>query len=258
MTDLVSFVFSVGGITLFVLTAVMWLAARPHSRLARRVALTVAIMYALATVYAFSFGLTRILTFGLQPVMSAHVPAGASAIVVMGSGSYTIQNWSDGEYSSTDATAASRALEAYRLFTMMNPAWIVTCGGRVEPDAFAQPTGEAIANLLHQLGVPRERIVTQATARNTHEEALAVAALMPKLQVQHILLVTSDFHMRRSLGAFRAAGIDAIPAVVREPFPPRSLGDWILPSEFALGRTNLLVHEILGIGYYAVRGWYKF
>jgi uncharacterized SAM-binding protein YcdF (DUF218 family) len=258
MTDLVSFVFSVGGITLFVLTAVIWLAARPHSRVARRTALAFAITYALATVYVFSFAVTKILSFGLRPLMSTNVPSDISAIVVMGSGSYTIQNWSDGEYSTTDATAASRALEAYRLFTMVDPAWIVTCGGRVDPDAFALPTGEAIANLLHQLGVPRARIVTQATARNTHEEALAVAAMMPKLQVQRIILVTSDFHMRRSLGAFRAVGIDATPAIVREPFPPRSLGDWILPSEFGLGRTNLLAHEMLGIGYYLARGWYKF
>jgi uncharacterized SAM-binding protein YcdF (DUF218 family) len=258
MTDLVSFVFSVGGITLFVLTAVIWLTARPHSRVARRTALAFAIMYALATVYAFSFAVTRILTFGLRPLMSIDVPASHSAIVVMGSGSYTIQNWGDGEYSTTDATAASRALEAYRLFSVVNPAWILTCGGRVQPDAFAQPTGEAIANLLHQLGVPRSRIVTQATARNTHEEALAVAAMMPKLHVRHIILVTSDFHMRRSLGAFKAVGIDATPAIVREPFPPRSLGDWILPSEFGLGRTNLLAHEVVGIGYYLARGWYKF
>ena len=82
--------------------------------------------------------------------------------------------------------------------------------------------------------------------------------MLPKLNVEHLVLVTSDDHMRRSLGAFRAAGIRAIPAIVREPFPPRSWQEWVVPSDRGLWDASMLAHEILGIGYYAARGWYRF
>jgi uncharacterized SAM-binding protein YcdF (DUF218 family) len=169
-----------------------------------------------------------------------------------------IHDWSDNEYSTADPIAASRVLETVRLYKLLQPAWVISSGGKVHQDDIAPATGLAMSRLLHQLGVPLERIVTQTVSRNTHEESVAVASLLPKLEVDHLIVVTSDFHMRRTLGAFRAAGIHGIPAVVRDPFPPRSYRDWIVPSEAGLLSTNLFMHEALGVAYYAVRGWYAF
>jgi len=115
-----------------------------------------------------------------------------------------------------------------------------------------------MSRLLQQLGVPAERVVTETASRNTREEAVVVASMLPNLKVEHLVIVTSDDHMRRSLGAFRAAGIRAIPAIARAPFPPRSWHEWVVPSDRGLGESSKVAHEILGIGYYAVRGWYRF
>jgi uncharacterized SAM-binding protein YcdF (DUF218 family) len=180
-----------------------------------------------------------------------------TAIVVLGSGSYSIHDWSDNEYSTTDPFAASRVLEAVRLYRLIDPAWVISSGGRVYADDPDSPTGVEMSRLLKRLGVPHERVVTETRSRNTHEESVAVASLLPKLNVDQVVLVTSDYHMRRSLGAFRAAGIHAIPAIVRDPFPPRSAADWVVPSDNGLLQTHLFVHEVLGIAYYASRGWYR-
>jgi uncharacterized SAM-binding protein YcdF (DUF218 family) len=224
------------------------------------VTLAISTFYVLASVYAVSHGLGRLLLTGdLLPLSAGgDLPPGRTAIVALGSGSYVIHDWSGNEYSTTDPIAASRVLETVRLYRLIEPAWVISSGGKVHEGDIAPATGLAMSRLLHQLGVPLERIVTQTVSRNTHEESVAVASLLPKLEVDHLIVVTSDFHMRRTLGAFRAAGIHGIPAVVRDPFPPRSYRDWIVPSEAGLLSANLLMHEVLGVAYYAVRGWYAF
>ena len=81
--------------------------------------------------------------------------------------------------------------------------------------------------------------------------------IIRKLRADHVVVVTSDFHMRRALGAFRAAGVDAIPAISRDPFPPRFWGDWVMPGERGLVNASAFAHEVLGIAYYRLRGWYR-
>ena len=73
-----------------------------------------------------------------------------------------------------------------------------------------------------------------------------------------VVLVTSGTHMRRSLGTFRAQGIRAIPAIARDPYLATSWSDWILPSNLGLWKSSSVMHEILGLAYYTVRGWYGF
>ena len=257
MTQLVRFVFSVGGFAVFAIGAVSWLCLRPHSRAARRSAMTVASFYLFATIYATSFAICALLTMGFKPLTASDIRPEDTAIVILGSGSYTIHDWSGNEYSTTDAYAASRVLEAVRLFRLIEPAWVISSGGKVRPDDRAIETGLAMRDLLLTLGVPAGRILTETDSRNTHEEALEVAALLARLKIGRAVIVTSDFHMRRSLGAFRAVGIHGIPAIVRDPFPPETVWDWIVPSQDGLWRSDLMAHEVLGIAYYAARGWYR-
>ena len=92
---------------------------------------------------------------------------------------------------------------------------MISSGGKVRAEQFAPATGAAMSRLLEQLGVPAERVLAETTSRNTREEAIMVASMLPKLNVERLVLVTSHDHMRRSLGAFHAAGLRAIPAIAR-------------------------------------------
>jgi uncharacterized SAM-binding protein YcdF (DUF218 family) len=78
--------------------------------------------------------------------------------------------------------------------------------------------------------------------------------MLRTLGANHVVLVTSDIHMRRSLGAFRAQGWRPIPAIASDPRFPKTLREWITPSNHGLAHTQLVVHEIAGLAYYAVRG----
>ena len=62
--------------------------------------------------------------------------------------------------------------------------------------------------------------------------------------------------MRRALGAFRAEGVAAIPAIAQEFDRHVSLGRLLLPSDDGLWTASTNAHEVLGLTYYWIRGWW--
>jgi uncharacterized SAM-binding protein YcdF (DUF218 family) len=177
--------------------------------------------------------------------------------VVLGSGGYTIRDWAGNELSTPDAYAASRALEAARVYRLVNPAYVIASGGKISDRQSSEATGEIVRQTLVRLGVPADRLETQITSRNTHDEAVFDSALVRKLGVQHVVLVTSDFHMWRSVGAFRAVGLEVIPAISLDPLPARFWDEWLVPGERGLREASIFAHEAFGIPYYWLRGWYR-
>lgn len=65
--------------------------------------------------------------------------------------------------------------------------------------------------VLLELSVPPQQIFTDTEARNTTENAVNVAALCREQQWQKIVLVTSAFHMPRSVLNFADKGLDIVP-----------------------------------------------
>lgn len=60
-----------------------------------------------------------------------------------------------------------------------------------------------MAELASAAGVPPERMYLEERARNTLENAKFTAELLRQLKVHSIILVTSPYHQRRALTAFR-------------------------------------------------------
>jgi uncharacterized SAM-binding protein YcdF (DUF218 family) len=81
--------------------------------------------------------------------------------------------------------------------------------------------------------------------------------MLASLHVERVILVTSAIHMRRSLGAFRAAGVNAEPAPAPDPGAYATAGDRWLPTERGLRFSSELAHEIVGLPYYWLRGWWR-
>jgi uncharacterized SAM-binding protein YcdF (DUF218 family) len=236
----------------------LWLWRRPFSVHPRRFLLATAFVYTLASIYGVSYLAGRTLVIGFEPFERQQVPAGRAAVVVLGSGTFTARDWQENRFTLVDTSAASRVLEAKRVFTLVNPDWVISSGGNPVPDHPDEPSGLTMRDTLVRLGVPAERILVETESRTTRHEAILVAPMLRSLNVAHTILVTSDTHMRRSLGAFRAEGIDAIPAIARHPFTNVPWDRWFVPSNAGLDETRQIVHEAAGIVYYALRGWYGF
>jgi uncharacterized SAM-binding protein YcdF (DUF218 family) len=64
-------------------------------------------------------------------------------------------------------------------------------------------------------GIDSNRIRLEPHGRNTCEEAQAIAKMIPRFHCRQIAIVTSPFHMRRSILAFRKTGfryVGGVPA----------------------------------------------
>ena len=118
-----------------------------------------------------------------------------------------------------------------------------------------------MATLLEMLGVPREVMIEEPFSLNTYENAINVQEILQETSIERILLVTSAFHMPRSLAIFRKLGIDAIPAptdflVTRTYY--YSFEDFILnifPQASRLSLTTLALKEYIGLVIYRLQGW---
>jgi uncharacterized SAM-binding protein YcdF (DUF218 family) len=257
MSAALGFALSLGGFVTCSVAAILFVLAKPGSRIARRLIVLVIAAYTCMSIYGISHRFVAALSSSYKPFAAADGPQGKTAVVVLGSGGYTIRDWAGNELSTPDAYAGSRALETARVYRLVNPAYVIASGGKISPRQDSEATGEIVRQTLLRLGIPPDRLETQITSRNTHEEAEFDSALVRKLGAEHLVLVTSDFHMWRSVGAFRAAGFEVIPAISRDPLPARFRDEWIVPGERGLREASVFAHEVFGVLYYRLRGWYQ-
>ncbi len=256
MNSVVRFFVSTTGAVAALLVAALWLWRRPHSRSARRFLLASAIFYSLASVYAVPAIVGRMLSIGYHEFTAADVPPAPAALVVLGSGALVVRGWDDRVDLMTDI-AAARVLETARVFRLMDPAIVISSGGLPTPDDDSEPSGQNMRDELVRLGIPAERIIVETGSSNTHDEAVIVTPILRSRGIERMVLVTSDTHMRRAIGTFRAEGWRAVPAIAPDPNFSAPWGDWLIPSGHGLEFSRQVSRELMGLPYYWLRSWLR-
>ena len=106
-------------------------------------------------------------------------------------------------------------------------------------------------DLLLDLGVPNSAIVLEDEARTTRENAEKTKSLVNN---QSVALVTSAFHMPRSLKTFEKAGLKvaAYPTDFRVAPQVSPLWDRLLPKAGNLEQSEMAIKEFIAliIGYF--------
>jgi uncharacterized SAM-binding protein YcdF (DUF218 family) len=190
-----------------------------------------------------------------KPLGADAKAASVDVIIVLGGGSETYLAGGLGVSAPSEATAL-RALEAARVFHMTQAALVIASGGAGGESGRGVPESTVIRHVLEANGVPEERILEESSASSTREEALALAEMLKAREVGRVILVTSPTHMRRALGALAAVGVEAIGSSSSEHSGSRRLAaSPFLPSESALGDSRQVMREVMGLVYYALRGW---
>ena len=115
-----------------------------------------------------------------------------------------------------------------------------------------------IAKYLKGYGVNGNRIFIDAKSRNTYENAVETKKILDALKItEPVLLVTSAFHMRRSMGCYEKAGVKYI------AYPVHYLGNatrdynleaWLIPSTGAMSTFQTLLREVVGMISYKITG----
>lgn len=128
---------------------------------------------------------------------------------------------------------------------------LVFSGGEGRLLAIGVTEAELAKAFYQQQGVDMGRVVLEGGSRTTRENAIQVAAMLGERCKQPWLLVTSAWHMPRSVPEFEAVGCQVTPYPV--DFRTGVDTAW---TEYSLARSLLLwqtaLHEWLGLWVYGV------
>ena len=148
--------------------------------------------------------------------------------------------------------AGERILAMLQLARRYPAARIVFSGGSGNLVTNSVPEAPLAGQLLSEFGVAADRVTLESESRNTEENAAFTRKLITPKPGERWLLVTSAFHMPRSVGLFREAGfdVDAYPV----DFRTRGWSDAGTPFDklsTGLARSDVAMHEWTGmIGYW--------
>ncbi len=116
-----------------------------------------------------------------------------------------------------------------------------------------------VKKYLLNIGIPDSNVVIENDSKNTYENAVFTKRILDSLQFKgSILLVTSSFHMRRSLAVFEKAGYKNItPFITNKITGVRKfeIDYCFIPNIDALLSLNLIVHEMFGYVMYKLQGY---
>lgn len=132
-------------------------------------------------------------------------------------------------------------------------ATLAFTGGSASLIAKETSEADAARALWASIGYPVEKVVFEDKSRNTVENAVNTAALVKPKPGERWLLVTSGYHMPRSVGIFRKAGFDVVAAPVdfRTSFKKLNIAR---EAASGLALLDLGVREWIGLVAYYVAG----
>lgn len=103
------------------------------------------------------------------------------------------------------------------------------------------------------MGVDTSRVLYEARSRNTYENAFYSATVAGVDKRQPWLLLTSAYHMPRSMGSFKNVGWNVTPYPV--DYRIASAPDWTDYSmHYGPGEWELVLHELVGYAVYRMSG----
>ena len=109
-----------------------------------------------------------------------------------------------------------------------------------------------VRRFLFDLGVPDNKIIMEAESRDTLQNAKNSREICLRSGYKTPILVTSAFHLKRAIMAFKKAGIEVLPFPSRfRSWENRQYG-WndYLPGSFA--GVSIVIREYLGLLFYKI------
>lgn len=166
-------------------------------------------------------------------------------VVLAGGASFGGDEGGPGELNGASWRRLWRGVEVYHELDGKTPILFSGRGRR------GDPTPRLALAAATRWGIPADRFWIEAASTNTQASALDVRKLLDErlspARRHRVALVTSAWHMPRSVAAFARVGVDAVPV----PCDFQTVGAWrlvdFLPRHEALLRSTLALHELAGI-----------
>lgn len=155
--------------------------------------------------------------------------------------------------------AADRVVHTVQLYKLGIIKKILVSGGSGRLINTNDREARQFKDAMILMGVPGDSIILEDKTRNTHESAVEVKKIVTGLRYknENCLLITSAFHMRRSLACYQKVGMNLDNFTADFYAHPRRyyLDVLLVPKIEAFAIWHILVREWLGIIAYALAGY---
>lgn len=217
---------------------------RRKKRKAARIHIILGLVLWAFTVVPVSDTLLRALESGIKIPES---PKG-DVIILLGGGVYDGATDLTGLGAPSDDTSA-RIITAVRLQKRFNIPIIVSSGSVFKGKQAEAPI---VKRFLIDLGVPDHMVIVEDKSRDTIENAKYSLELCKKFNCREPLLVTSAFHMKRSVMSFEKVGlkVTAIPTGFKVWAGKKYIWQDYLPH--GLENMAIAMREYLGLFFYKI------
>lgn len=237
--------------SLLLLVLAIWMLQRQRTGAAM-----LSILLAIGCLWIFSTArVSQVLMESLEnqspPRVASEVPAADAIILLGGAMLHPVPPRPQAEMND----AGDRVTFAAALYHAGKAPYIIISGGQVFPQDGLLTEADYHIELFEALGVPRDHLILETQARNTSENASYIAALGEEKGFQKMILVTSAFHMPRSLYLFEPFDLDLIAAPTDYRAPVHGQPEVLLwlPDADALADSQLALREWMGIAFYRLR-----
>jgi uncharacterized SAM-binding protein YcdF (DUF218 family) len=156
------------------------------------------------------------------------------------------------------ANSSDRFMQGLQLVKKGVAPLMIVSGGSGSITYADHLEGDRVKTYLQKIGFPDSLYMVESQSKNTYENAVETAKILKeKYPDGKFLLVTSGYHMRRSLGCFAKQGLNCDPySVDMHGGEGRGSIDYFLvPDIQVLNEWNLLFHEWLGCLTYSINGY---
>jgi uncharacterized SAM-binding protein YcdF (DUF218 family) len=250
---------------MFLLSKLVWLAAQPLSVAFLLCALSAVLAFAGWRRLGFTSALTASLILfvtlyttagpvALQALENRYAkpgkdPADPSCMIVLG-GAFDNEVTS-GRGGVEFNQAADRFVEALRLAFRFPQSHILVSGGDGSFSGVYEGEAQASERFFTGFGISPDRLIKENTSRTTYENTANTAAMLEDQGLRNCLLVTSAFHMPRSVALFQKAGISVTPW----PVDYRTRGDLRLRLDFTQPSLNAQLTATAAREWMAILGY---
>lgn len=136
---------------------------------------------------------------------------------------------------------------------------IIFTGGSGSIEFPEKKEGIYVRRYLSGIHIPDSALIVESESKNTYENAIFTKKILDSLNIKgNLLLVTSGYHMPRSMAVFKKAGYkNLIPYITNRFSGVRryTFDHLVIPNPGALFSLEFLIHEWIGFITYKLRGY---
>jgi uncharacterized SAM-binding protein YcdF (DUF218 family) len=193
----------------------------------------------------------------ISPLESDYAPlkgpvADARAVVVLTSGIQDLSHLGLGVVS--DSSSLRRLVYGIKIYKKNSGMKLIIVGGRADPVRPQVSFGRVLGDEALELGVSEDDLLIEEESKNTYEGALNLSDNFNDSEGRRVVIVTSAFHMPRSVKLYRKAGFDVIPAPTDFKGSRFIFGlNLFVPSAEGVGRSSVAIYEYISSSWYIIR-----